>query len=86
MFYVVEFTEENDGDGTPLVDIIPSCWFRGKEQKECYWPMTGSVSKAVKCQTKPDPSSSSWRLCRVRVLGMSGKKRVELFNALTIET
>ncbi|CAL8273099.1 unnamed protein product [Gadus morhua 'NCC'] len=69
MFYIVEFLDEVTGDGKPMVDIIPTRWFKNDDQVECYWPvgLNVSISKAVKRMVQPDPST--WATCQVRVLG-----------------
>ena len=72
IYFIVEFPEEVSRDGKPMMDIIPSSWFKSDEKLECYWPVSGNVSTAVKRGQQPDPST--WATCPVRVLGRAGKK------------
>ncbi len=65
MFYIVEFLDEVTGDGKPVVDIIPTCWFKNDEQVECYWPvgLNVSISKAATRMVQPDPSTGRHAEC-----------------------
>ncbi|XP_072573202.1 uncharacterized protein [Paramormyrops kingsleyae] len=82
-FSVVEFLDEVDLIGCKTVDIIPSEWFEGTDEKLCWWPPATvlNVTKAVKEGTPP---AKNWILCNVRVLGNAATytdARVKLHRA-----
>lgn len=80
-FSVVEFVDETDKDGCKQVDIIPSEWFEGTDEKLCWWPPVGqvNVTKAVK---EGAPPAENWVLCNVRVMGNAGNLNFSHFKAL----
>ncbi|XP_072567606.1 uncharacterized protein [Paramormyrops kingsleyae] len=61
-YSVVDFVESGS------VAIIPSKWFTGPEEDECYWPpvRTVNIEKAVKEAVNPNPE---WSRYNIRVLG-----------------
>ena len=60
---VVEFC------ASKTVAIVPTSWFCGDEQDQCFWPK----SQATKLAKAGKPPNESWNVYEVKVLGRAGK-------------
>ncbi|XP_078487899.1 uncharacterized protein LOC144745831 [Ciona intestinalis] len=65
MYAVIEFAEEDNGDGCSMIEIIPLGWLSEKEEF-CYWPPCAYRLKLAKLVKNNVEADSTWMKCTIK--------------------